>query len=559
MKTDNSFIKSFITNRDKIGEGIYLLYFALMVGARAAGLYEGMTLYNISLVIGMLLFACKMIVTKHSAKEYLIAGAFMLLAAIVYMHTGEKGLLVCFTMMLGMKCVSVQKVIKTGAFVAGIIIMCKIFLGVFGLVHEIYYPQERDGVGLMFRHALGYAHPNTLHMNVLMLSMMVMYLITTWLMSVRGKAGNNKLLLKIIVSNDSVIMLTASLLVLCFNIYIFQYSGSRTGLLACIAYLIVNMWLYFRTRIGLIEKIISFAAFPATSFIAIVLPFLLKGKLFDFVNMTIFTTRFSIAKYFWEHNSISLFGIRLNNPNEAMATYGIDMAQLYLFLQLGLVAFIVIAALTTWFVCQAIKKERRAELAVLMGMLFLGIWEPLLYNLGFKNFVYVFMGAMLYERVNKAFEEVSMKSIEGGLMASSTYKTDNTTKITVIDIKKIGIYALISIVTGVIASMIYIAATNSPSALYGDREKNESGKSLGMEAVYLDQEEIDLLKDNGDIILGYTDAQTPMYKYDAVIAKMEYQKRILSIGVWSGMLFMALCLGYNVCPFSQREVKDKEY
>ena len=80
-----------------------------------------------------------------------------------------------------------------------------------------------------------------------------------------------------------------------------------------------------------------------------------------------------------------------------------------------------------------------------------------------------------------------------------------------------------------------------------------------MEAVYLDQEEIDLLKDGGDIILGYTDAQTPMYKYDAVIAKMEYQKRILSIGVWSGMLFMALCLGYNVCPFSQREVKDKEY
>ena len=543
MKTDNNIMKSFITNRDKIGEGIYLLYFALMVGARAAGLYEGMTIYNISLVIGMFLFACKMVVTKHSAKEYLITGAFMLLAAIVYIHTGEKGLLVCFTMMLGMKCVSVQKVIKTGAVVAGIIIMCKIFLGVFGLVHEIYYPQERDGVGLMFRHALGYAHPNTLHMNVLMLSMMVMYLITTWLMSVREEMSDNILSLRIKVKSDSIIMFVASLLVLCFNIYIFQYSGSRTGLLACIAYLIVNMWLYFRNKIGIFEKAVSFAAFPIVSFIAIVLPFLLKGKLFDFVNMTIFTTRFSIAKYFWEHNSISLFGIRLNNPNEAMATYGIDMAQLYLFLQLGLVAFVVIAVFTIWFVYQAIKKERRAELAVLMGMLFLGIWEPLLYNLGFKNFVYVFMGAMIYERLETA--DNTVKAI---------FVTKNQKRI-MIDTKKVALCAVIAIVVGVIASAIYLAATSQPSALYGDREKNESGKSLGMEAEYLDEQEIDQLKSDGDIIIGYTDAETPMYKYDEVIAEMEYQKRTLSTGVWSGILVfgIALCTIKMYNTFNKKE------
>lgn len=536
-------MKRFITNRDKIGEGIYLLYFALMVGARAAGLYEGMTIYNISLVIGMLLFACKMVVTKHSAKEYLIAGAFILLAAIVYIHTGEKGLLVCFTMMLGMKCVSVQKVIKTGAVVAGMIIMSKVFLGVFGLVHEIYYPQERDGVGLMFRHALGYAHPNTLHMNVLMLSMMVMYLITTWLMSVRGEMSDNILSLKIKVRIDSIIMFVASLLVLCFNIYIFQYSGSRTGLLACVAYLIVNMWLYFRTRIGLIEKIISFAAFPATSFIAIVLPFLLKGKMFDFVNMTIFTTRFSIAKYFWEHNSISLFGIRLNNPKEAMATYGIDMAQLYLFLQLGVVAFVVIAILTTWFVYQAIKKERKAELSVLMGILFLGIWEPLLYNLGYKNFVYVFMGAMIYE---------CLETADGTLKA--TFVTKNQKRIT-IDTKKIAVCAVISIVIGVIASAIYLAATKPPSALYGDREKDESGNSFGMEAEYLDEQEINQLKSDGDIIIGYNDAETPMYKYDETIAKMEYQKRTLSTGVWSGILVfgIALCTIKMYNTFNKKE------
>ena len=34
-----------------------------------------------------------------------------------------------------------------------------------------------------------------------------------------------------------------------------------------------------------------------------------------------------------------------------------------------------------------------------------------------------------------------------------------------------------------------------------------------------------LQSDDGDIIIGYTDAETPMYKYDETIAEMEYQKR----------------------------------
>ncbi len=167
--------------RNEFGEGIYLLYFALMVGARAIGLYEGMLAYTVILIIGMALFLCKMVVSKHSLKEYGIAFLLLFVSAMVYVHTGEKGLIVCFATLLGMKRVSVRKAIEVGAIVAGVIIISKVFLGVLGLTSEIYYPQERVGVGMMFRHALGYAHPNTLHMNVLMLSMMFIYLITVLL------------------------------------------------------------------------------------------------------------------------------------------------------------------------------------------------------------------------------------------------------------------------------------------------------------------------------------------------------------------------------------------
>lgn len=505
--TQNSTRLYILNNRNKIGEGIYLLYFALMISARAFGLYEGMTIYNATLVIGVMLFAAKMIITKHSIKEYIIAATLILISGIVYLHTGEKGLLLCFTMLLGMKAVSVKKAISVGMITAGIIILGKVFLGVFGLTSEIYYPQERAGVGLMFRHSLGYAHPNTLHMNVLMLSMLVIYLFTV---SLKEKD-----------KNDVVLLATVSAVIFLFNLYIFQYSGSRTGVLACVVYITVNCWLYFRKKLGLFEKIISYMAFPVVCFVAILLPLIVNDKVFYFLNTTIFHSRFALAKYFWSHNSVSLWGIRLNSPDPIFEHYGIDMAQLYLFLQLGIAAFLVISVLTIWFIYECFKHDRRAELAVLMGMLFLGMWEPLLYNLGFKNFVYVFMGAMLYGCLNNDYSCFE----EGGFKAFGVSER--------LQVKSVLRILSLSIIAGIIVSMCYVLTSDRPSALYGDREQGESGNSFGMEALYLSDEKVDALAAEGDIIIGYVDETVPMYRYDEEIAHMEYNKRVISVGVWS--------------------------
>ena len=524
-------------NKCRIGEGVYLLYFALMVGARALGLYEGMLVYNVSLVIGLLLFAFKIVVTEHTFKEYAIIAMFLLLAGVVYIHTGEKGLLVCFTMMLGMKNVAPRKVIETGALTAGVIVLTKIFLGVFGFTSEIYYPQERAGVGVMFRHALGYAHPNTLHMNVLMLSMMIMYLVTI--------THNEKK------KYDHIIVVSSSLLIFLFNLYIFQYSGSRTGLLACIAYLFVNLWFYARKTIGILEKIVSYAAFPIVCFIAIILPLVVSDDLFELLNSTIFNSRFSLAKYFWSNNSISLWGIRLVNPDESLRTYGIDMAQLYLFLQLGIIAFLFMAVLTIWFIYECIKNDRRAELAVMLGMLFLGMWEPLLYNLGFKNFVYVFMGGMLYGVLNadfRAFED------HGSLIPKSIVKKLQCGG--AVSAKTAFSMATIAVFIGLIVSMCYLLSTPQPSALYGDRQENEAGFTFHMKPLYISQEEIDSYEAGGDIVIGYVDDKTPMYKYDEIIADMEYDKKVLSVGVWSSMfsaVIMFAALWYNGSRLSKKK------
>lgn len=557
MKSD--FLQKIKDNRAQIGEGIYLLYFAVMIAVKAFGFYEGQKIFNLSLLFVFGFFLIKMLVTKHTLKEYALVAFFMLLAGIVYVNTGEKGLLLYFCMMLGMKQVSVLKVVKTGAIVSGIITLFKIFTGVFGLVDEIYYPQERAGIGLMFRHGLGYAHPNSLHMTVLSVMMLVMYYVSKSLMhetcssractcskDADNTMKNNGQADDLTTNRESTVKLILfSALAFLFNLYIFQYSGSRTGLLAGTAYLLINLWFCLRKRPGIFEKIVCYISFPGACFIAIVMPFILPESIFSKIDSTIFTTRFSIAKYFWSNNSPALFGIRLNNPNEWFSTYGLDMSQLYLFLQLGIVTFVVMSCLTMWFIHYSLKRSHMAELAVLMGMLVMGIWEPHLYNLSFKNFVFVFMGAAIF-----AVMASDSQSADMGYSVNSDDTIKNTLDLPDIDeiaenrsrgsLDSVSVVVLIKsicfgIAAGIVGAMLFYLLTQEPSSFYGSRELNESGRSLGMEATYLTKEEAQELKSQGNYVVGYVDESTPMYEFDSQIALMEYERRGLSVGVFAAM------------------------
>jgi hypothetical protein len=179
-----------------------------------------------------------------------------------------------------------------------------------------------------------------------------------------------------------------------------------------------------------------------------------------------------------------------------------------------------------WFIHYGIRNLLLPELAVLLGVLFLGIWEPLLYNLSFKNITYVFMGAALYAY------------LEGRELKGEEYGSFLDLRISR---RTVGAISL-SIVTGIAAAMVYMLLTATPTALYGDRQELENGKSLGMQEYYLTADEIYDLRADGELIVGYVDETTPMYRYDSVIADMEYKKKILSAGVWCSMLMLGICL-----------------
>lgn len=525
-----------VPDRSLIAEIIYLTYIAVMVLARTAGLYEGQTLYNVALVVGLLLFICKIVVTKHSIKEYVAMSLFMVVALLVYFASGEKGLIVCFSMMLGMKGVSVSKVFKVSALVAGVVIVVKIFLGTFGLVREVYFPIERTGVGLMLRHGLGYAHPNTLQMNVLILSMLVVYLITS-AQRYAEKEGR-------VTKKESMLgLLLISIIVFALNLFIHRYSGSRTGVLACAVFLIFNLWLYQAGRIRLFEKVILYAEYPFVSAIAIFLPFLLKGNLFDKVDNAVFQTRLSLARGFWEGNKLTLFGQRLVRPESWEVPYGIDMGQLYLLLQLGIVAFIVMTIITMFFVHRAIGKNMLPELTFFTGMMVIDIWEPLMYNLSFKNFLFVFFGKMLFDllRDRETVEETG-----------ETYKKWLTAAMA----KREVIAALVGVVACVCVVIAYRHMVPEPEALYGIREQDVYSAEYIEDTEYLTESDIDRIESSGDIVMDYADEKTPVYKYGTDIAIDEYNRRAMNMGVW-GAAFVMTCMNLVLSSGAKYDKKQE--
>ena len=512
-------------------------------------MYEGTVQNMIVLIIGILLFTAKMVMTRHLLIEYAVAAILILAAGIVYLHTGEKGLIVCFMTVLGMKCVDRVKTIRCGLVTASACITFRILTGVTGLIPEKYYPQVREGVGLMFRHALGYVHPNTLHMNVFMLGTLIMYSFTMWIKNV----DEDKLPPK----DKAISLCIVSALVLAFNLYIFQYSGSRTGVLATGVYLLVNIWFYVRCEPGIMEKIACFAAYPAVCFIAIVLPHILPESVFELIDRTVFTTRFTIANYFWSNNKLSLWGIRLNNPVPEYRTYGIDMAHLYLFLQLGIIAFVLISILTLGFVYEALRREYMTELALLLGVLCAGIWEPFLYNLGFKNMSYVFMGALLYDFIAVRTGQPVFSGFHDGDSDAGTgrQRSGNSAHLSIKAFaqrffapKILTLTIALCAVIGGVAAVSYYALTPEPSALYADRSEDEAGEGFGMDEIYLTEADVTAIKEAGDLVVGYTDVSKPMYEYDEQIAHMEYHKKILSVGVWTGIMCVApvSLIGYKL-------------
>lgn len=361
----------------ELSEVLYLLYFAIMFGARAIGLFEGMAVYNISLVIGMLLFIIKEAMTEHTVFEYCLVGILLVLSVVVYYNTGEKGLLLYFTMMLGMKGVSVKRVFQLGSVILSLSFTTLVLLSITGLKEEITYIKDRAGFGSVIRHSLGYPYPNTLFTTYIVLMVLIIYVL--------GKQNKKNLLL-------------TTLFLFLGAIYIFIYSCSNTGLIVSVFYLLANLYLQSRKKLSKFEKIGIQFIYPFFLIFAIVGPLITKGTIFQLLDKVLHN-RWAYSLYYLTNEPVTLFGVRFKEaPN---TNYMIDSSFLYSFLQLGIIPFVMITLLYLGMIHDYVKREMKTELAIIVSLCVLGLSDPFLFNLSYKNLMFLFVGEFIYRKLKQ--------------------------------------------------------------------------------------------------------------------------------------------------------------
>ena len=378
------------TRKVNLAEMIYLLYFAVMFGARAAGLYEGMLLYNITLVIGLLLFAVKVAMTEHTIFEYIVMALLLGMSVLVYKNTGEKGFLLYMTMVLGMKEVSLKRVEKVGLTILGVCFPVLAFLSVTGIISDIAYPADgRLLPGQMLRRSLGYPYFNTMFTTYVVLVVLIML--------VCGYQEKKQLIL-------------SSIFFFAVGVYLYIYSCSNTGMIVLTVFLMVNIVMQSigvsaskRSRTGNSEdkhsglnslvRILLMSVYPLGMAISILCPLLIGGESFALLDKMLHN-RFNYANYYLTHEPVTLFGTRFAQaPND---NYLIDSSFLYSFLQIGVVPCIVLTTLIMATIWKLIKENRRIELAVVVSFCVLGLSDPFFYNLSYKNIMMLFAGEALW-------------------------------------------------------------------------------------------------------------------------------------------------------------------
>ena len=508
-----------------LSELFYLIYFSILLFSKGIGLIDGQLVYYALTGIGLFFLLLKILSTDHSVFEYLWMILLMLLGLVVYRVTGQKGLLLSFTVLVGMKGVSTRRVFRAGIVIWSVCFAAMWILSMTGVIQEQVWMHDKHGIGLALCHSMGYSHSNVMHVGFLILAMMICCLYG------RGdQAGENpeeKMKVK-----KNWILLTFVFLIL--NVVVFFYSMSYTGFLACGIYLILNLILVLRGRLSGFEKVLLQLIFPACVLFICVGPLVIKGKLFDLINKAL-TTRYYLSYYYLTEQPATLFGQRYNLDYHLT----MDSSYIYLLRQYGVIAFVLVLVLYFGLIHDEVRNDRRSELALTLGTCVAGTTEQFLFNTAYKNLSLIFAGAYLFrcsERAEQHLPAVFRKHrafLPGRDKDVSFVLTDRLAHgfRALVESDRGGLragIALVALLCGIVGAFLVLPRTN---ALYIDEDVNELSDR---QAYYFTEEEMESRRAEGDLFYYYTSPSDPMYLYDGSTANLEYARRLLFVGLVCG-------------------------
>lgn len=368
-----------IAKKISLEEILYFGFFFILAVTKGFGFYDGQKLFLLLIIPAFLCALLKILITPYTKRQWVFVTALLLLTALVYVQSREKGILFIMFMILGMKNISLKKVMYAGLWVWTI---CTVLLGIvsfFRLEHTIYRVHQKMGLGHIFRWSLGSTHPNVLHITYFMVCAFIVYQLA------------EKYSFKHFV------------LLMFGNVFVFFYSVSFTGLGIVAIFLAGELYVRFRPKFCLWEKIAVNLILPVCVLFSFLLPSIYARqaaaqqlapwilKLDSLLN-----TRIFLASQFMAPEFMSLFGAQIALLKLPFGA--IDCSYVWCYINYGLIPFLMFMAAYLILIADDCRKQRTREAVMVISFLMAGFTEQLLFNTSFKNITFLFLGELLYRQ-----------------------------------------------------------------------------------------------------------------------------------------------------------------
>lgn len=510
-----------------LGEILYGLSFGALFFAKGIGLYDGQRIFTCFVMLSLLFGIGKLAVTKYSWKDFVFIAGMVALSLTIYKYSGEKGILFYTWMIVGLKNVRLETVMRWGLKIWSLSFGGMFVYSLFHLPSSIYKVHDKLGLGHIFRWGMGQPHPNVLHISYLILLLFIVYHLRerfNWKACLAMFAG---------------------------NCYVFLYSVSYTGFAVVTVYLAANLYWQYRGKFGKIEQITCECVFPLCVLLSVAGPLVIKGRLFDIINKLL-NTRLYLSGLFLKKENIRLFGNNIGLLTDATKT--MDCSYVYGLIAYGVLFFGAMAVGYLFLIHKYVKEQKGLELLMVFALLAAGLTEPLLFNTSYKNISFLFMGVCIFERWSSE-EDRLMLSFHGRAAEDILVPVKRIDWKRVKDDLKLAakqkkkyIIACSSVI-GIVCMILY---TKNIPDYKGVIVPREHCADVGKESsIYLDEDSIQEYV--GYLILDYTDENTKMEKFEGNIIRLEKIRGMASGGIAGGV--MGYCLAETLFFIMYKKTK----
>lgn len=365
-------------------EALYFGFFIILSIVKGLGFYDGQKIFLLLILPAFFCALLKILISPYTGRQWMTQILLLFLTMLVYYCSREKGILFMMFTILGMKNISVKKILHIGLYVWSICAVVLSLASFTRLEHTIYRVHDKMGMGHIFRWSLGFTHPNILHITYLVLCALIIY-------ELSERYG-----------------LKTFVLLMLGNVLVFLYSVSFTGFAITTLLLAGELYVSFRPKFCFVEKAALNLVLPFCLLISFVLPIVMYTSSFTAeiqqLNFLL-NTRLWLAKQYLVPECVSLFGLKMADLTQG--SLSIDNSYVWGFINYGIVPFVLLIVSYLVLTVDYSRKQKTRELVMIAAFLAAGFTEPLLFNTSFKNITLVFLGELLF-RQKEGAEEYSI-------------------------------------------------------------------------------------------------------------------------------------------------------